>query len=93
MATFEITITRPVARDLRRIVPQVRLRILRSIQTLKEAPLPRGSAITRIRGIRPPLYRLQTGDYRVLYRIEDREILVLAVIHRRELERRLRELM
>ena len=92
MATFEITITHPAARDLRRIAPEVRLRILRSIRSLEEAPLPRGSAIKRIAGVRPSLYRLRTGDYRTLYRIEGQGILVLAVIHRSELERRLRDL-
>jgi mRNA-degrading endonuclease RelE of RelBE toxin-antitoxin system len=42
-------------------------------------------------GIRPPLYRLRTGDYRTLYRIDDGQVLVLAVVHRSELERRLRD--
>ena len=59
---------------------------------LEQAPLPRGDAIKRLAGIRPSLYRLRTGDYRTLYRIEDEQVLVLAVVHRSELERRLRDL-
>jgi mRNA interferase RelE/StbE len=92
LATFKVTVTRPAARDLRRIAPNLRLRILKSIRILEEAPLPRGNTIKRVTSARTPLYRLRTGDYRTLYRIEDRQILILAIIHRSELERRLKDL-
>lgn len=49
-------------------------------------PRPRG--VKKLEGERE-LYRLRSGDYRIIYRVEDRVLLVLviAIGHRREIYR------
>ena len=44
--------------------------------------------VERLKGEHPPTLRLRVGDYRVRFRIEGGEMLVLAVGHRREVYRR-----
>jgi len=49
--------------------------------------------VKSIHGIDGPFYRLRVGDHRVMYDIitEDRVVLVLRIIDRRDLERWLRQ--
>jgi mRNA-degrading endonuclease RelE of RelBE toxin-antitoxin system len=48
--------------------------------------------IKRLKGFAFPLYRLRSGDYRVLYRIDEAAVTVMRVINRKDLERTLRQL-
>ncbi len=52
---------------------------------------PRPPGIEALRGEKD-LYRLRAGDYRIIYRIQDRAlvVLVLAIGHRREVYRTLK---
>ena len=70
-----------VSRELRRIPPSQQRRIQVAINGLEENPRPSG-----IRQIRPNVYRIRVGDYRVLYQVDDdnRTILVGKVAHRNE---------
>jgi mRNA interferase RelE/StbE len=42
------------------------------------------SRIKRLRGRRAATYRLRVGDYRVFYDIGDAEVVVIAVLHKRD---------
>ena len=55
--------------------------------SLARDPLPPRAAAKKLKGYRPPLYRLRAGDYRVLYRVAQRTVTVLRVIDRRDLAR------
>jgi mRNA interferase RelE/StbE len=63
-----------------------RRRIVRRVQELAEVPRPIGSE--KLAG-RDDCYRIRTGDYRVVYSIDDRrrEIVILKVGHRRDVYR------
>lgn len=50
------------------------------------------AAIKKLKGFRPPLYRLRSGDFRILFRIVDDALHVYRVIDRKDLERALRRL-
>ena len=67
-------------------------RIDAAIQELRVEP--RGLKTKQLHGFRPPLYELRIHPYRVLYDIDDdmRTIVILAIIHRKDLERFLRRL-
>lgn len=82
--TYRIALAPSAARQLRKFDPQVRRRIQAAIELLANEP-------------RPPLaaklvggsgeWRIRTGDYRIVYEIEDGQLLVLVlrVGHRREI--------
>ena len=73
----------PVAtRAIRKLPPEARVRVAAAIELLAEQPRP--PAAKRLTG--RPEWRVRTGDYRVLYRIEDHILTVVAVHagHRRE---------
>ena len=57
-----------VNRALRRIHPVHQRRILNAIEALAENPRPNGAI-----QLRPALYRIRVGSYRVVYRINDEE--------------------
>lgn len=78
---------RRVARQLRDLPPPIFRRLDKAIQTLKSNPRPPGSRKLRYAAIGG--YRLRVGDYRVLYDVHDeqREVVILRVMHRREIYR------
>jgi mRNA-degrading endonuclease RelE of RelBE toxin-antitoxin system len=65
------------------------------LKEAKVAALPderAGKAVKSIKGTRDEFERLRVGDYRVMFDLlnEDRVVLVLGIINRRDLERWLR---
>ena len=60
-----------VNRNLRGIHPTHRRRILEAVETLADNPRPAGA-----RQLRPNLYRIRVGDYRIIYYVNDSELWV-----------------
>ncbi|MGH3424252.1 MAG: type II toxin-antitoxin system RelE family toxin [Nocardioidaceae bacterium] len=81
--SYRITLAPAAARQLRKFDPQVRRRIQAALELLASDPRP--PAATRLVGGGGE-WRVRTGDYRIVYEIEDDElvVLVLRVGHRRE---------
>jgi len=75
-------------RDFKSLDGSVRGRIKQRIDSLAENPFPSG--IKKIEG-EDELYRLRVGDYRILYQVKGKLLLVLIVRigHRREIYRRI----
>ena len=46
----------------------------------------------QLKGFSFPLYRLRSGEYRVLYRVDEALVTVMRVINRKDLEKTLRRL-
>ncbi|MEA1964625.1 MAG: type II toxin-antitoxin system RelE/ParE family toxin [Candidatus Aerophobetes bacterium] len=42
--------------------------------------------------MKEPTYRLRVGEYRIIYRVETQKIIILKIIHRKDLERELKNL-
>ena len=83
---FRVELVAQAARDLDAL-PDRNYRQLRTrIDALAENPYPPG--VKRVQG-GESLYRIRSGDYRILYRVERRQLLVLVVRigHRREVYR------
>ena len=51
-----------------------------------------GKSIKTIHGLEDTFHRLRVGDYRIMYDVltKDRVVLVLGIVHRRDLERWIR---
>jgi len=84
--TYRISLSPAAARQLRKFDPQVRRRIQGVLELLAIDPRPPAAA--RLVGGAGE-WRVRTGDYRIVYEIEDQELLVLVlrVGHRREIYR------
>ena len=85
MASYRVSLTRSVLKDLEPIPARDRARIMERIGGLAEDPRPPGceklSALER--------YRVRVGDYRIVYSIEDAALVVwvVRVGHRRDVYR------
>lgn len=82
--TYRVTLSPTAARQLRKLDAQVRRRIQAALDLLAEQPRP-PSATQLVGGSGE--WRVRTGDYRIVYEIEDDHLLVLVLRlgHRREI--------
>ncbi len=87
---FDVTLTDHAITDLQGIPAEYQIQITRDLKTLESNPFPHATSIKRLRGFRPPLYRLRSGNFRILYRIQERTVIILRVIDRKMLDRILR---
>ena len=85
MASYELRFKNSVAKDLREFPKTHVARILKRIRGLAEDPRPPGCE--KLSGLER--YRVRQGAYRIVYEIQDRQLLVLIVKvgHRRDVYR------
>lgn len=74
--TYRVGLLPSVVRAIRKLPPEAKRRIQAVIEVLAEEPRPPSAKKLTAR----PEWRVRTGDYRVLYRIED-EVLTIVVVH------------
>jgi mRNA-degrading endonuclease RelE of RelBE toxin-antitoxin system len=86
---FRVVLTDRAIADVDRLPVRVRLQVIHDVASLARDPLPPRPDSKTLKGYRPLLYRLQAGDFRVLYRVIGTTITVLRVIDRRDLDRTL----
>lgn len=86
---YTVDIKPSFGRDFDALPPDVQVRVTRKIDALANNPRPPG--VEKVKGAEE-LYRLRIGDYRVLYIIEDRRLIIVMVRvrHRREVYRNMR---
>ncbi|MEW6327828.1 MAG: type II toxin-antitoxin system RelE/ParE family toxin [Thermodesulfobacteriota bacterium] len=72
-------------KDIQRLEPAVKKRIGRVLLRYEENPL---KYAVRLTESKLGTYRFRIGDYRVIFDLEDDEIVVLRVGHRRDIYRR-----
>jgi mRNA interferase RelE/StbE len=82
--TYSIELSPPAAKALTKIEKNSRLRIVGAIELLALDPRPPGAKM--LRGGERGRWRVRAGDYRIVYTINDDQLLVLVlrVAHRRE---------
>ena len=85
MTTYAVEFSKSAQKELRKLPSQVSLRIARDIAKLAHDP--RKGKVRPMVGVKS--WRLRVGDYRVIYDISDRKlvVLVIRVGHRREIYR------
>jgi mRNA interferase RelE/StbE len=79
----EVILSRAAEKNLDRIPRQVRVRILNALEELRAMPRPSGAV--ELKGA-DELWRIRVGDYRIVYTIQDEELVVLVVrvAHRKD---------
>ena len=82
MARYELIYLPSITRDLRGIPRKEVRRILQKTEALRENPYPAGSLKLSGRD----RYRIRQGDYRILYSVNDKFVIVtiVKIAHRRD---------
>ena len=83
MAEYSVVLARSASKELRSLDLPVALRLLKRIEALVQNPRPTG--VVKLEGA-TDLWRIRVGEWRIVYRVADRERLidVVAVRHRRD---------
>lgn len=75
--TYKIIFNKAYLKELESIPKKVRNQILESVNSLSNNPRPEG--VKKLKGFNDPLYRIRCGDYRIVYTIRDKELIVLVI--------------
>lgn len=86
MVNYKIEISSTAEKSLKKIPKKDLAKIIESIQILSINPFPEGCR--KLAG-EERAYRIRQGDYRIIYEVEDKKliILVLKIGHRRDIYR------
>jgi mRNA interferase RelE/StbE len=84
--TYQIEFVKQAAKQFRALPTQEQERLQPKIEDLAIEPRPNG--VVKLTG-EEDLYRIRVGDYRIIYSIQDDQLLILVVKigHRREVYR------
>ena len=87
MALYRLLLKTSAKKELRKIPKKDSLKILNKIEKLAENPRPEGATKLSYH----EKYRLRQGNYRIIYSIEDKELIVwvVKVAHRKEIYKHL----
>ena len=87
MDRFLITLSPSAVRDLDRLNDKTVQSIFRKLSKLEENPFPKGKLIKKIKGKKSIFYRLRVGKLRVFYFIQEREVVILKVIDKKDADK------
>jgi len=89
---FNTQLTLSAVDDLNSISEKRRAKIIASIKKVSSNPFAAETHIKKLKGFKPPLYRIRSGDYRVLYRVQENIIYIIRVLDRKDIERIIKRL-
>jgi mRNA interferase RelE/StbE len=90
---YKALFTKTAEKDIRAIEPKTRLKILKAVKSLETSPFPETGAVKKLKGTKIPLYRLRTGNFRIIFHAEENKIAVLFVTDRKDLQKKLKTLL
>ena len=87
MASYTIVYTKTAVKSIQKLTPQIRKRLRLKFEYFisLEEPLLLAKALTRPADAQ---YRYRIGNYRVLFDVEDKQIIILLVQHRKDIYRK-----
>lgn len=85
--SFNLVYTRRAEKDIKKLGSSIKSHIGKALLKLQDNPLLYSEKLSN-----PELgtYKYRIGDYRVIFDIEDNDLVILRVGHRREIYKRLR---
>ena len=91
--TYRVEVSRSAARAFERAPKAERIRLERAVDALSKNPRPPGKLVKAIQGTKDAFLRMRVGNYRLMYEVDDpnKIVLILGIIHRRDLEEWLRQ--
>lgn len=84
--SYDLVYTQRSIRDIEKLDPKIKKRIGKVLLRYKEEPL---RFAEKLSDSKLGTYRFRIGDYRIIFDIEDNEIVVLRVGHRKEIYKRI----
>jgi len=81
--SYKVVIPKLVQKQLDSLPEKERKRLIKAIRLL--ADMPRRNGVKKLKGY-DQIYRIRFGDYRIIYKIQDQEklIIILSSIHRKD---------
>ena len=81
--SYRVIIPKPVQKQLNNLPKTQRDRLISAIRLLAQVPRPNG--VKKLKGYNKT-YRIRIGNYRVIYRIQDKKmlVLILSATHRKD---------
>ena len=73
---YSILLAPPAERQLKALAEPTQKRIVKRLKSLRENPRPHG--VKKLAG-EEDLYRIREGNYRIVYTIQDKKLIVLVV--------------
>jgi mRNA interferase RelE/StbE len=73
---YSVLLAPPAERQLKALAEATQKRIITRLKTLRHNPRPQG--VKKLAG-EGNLYRIRDGSYRIIYTIQDKELIVLVV--------------
>lgn len=74
--TYEVEITPAAKRQIKKLTKSIQQLIVERLEELVDNPRPPG--IVKMEG-EENLYRVRVGDYRIIYQVQDRMLLIVVV--------------
>jgi mRNA interferase RelE/StbE len=84
--SYDLVYTQRAFRDIEKLDPKIKKRLGKVLLRYKEEPL---RYAEKLSDSKLGTYRFRIGDYRIIFDIEDNEIVVLRVGHRKEIYKRI----
>jgi mRNA interferase RelE/StbE len=90
---FRVELSRSAARAFESAPRSERRRLQKAIDALAQNPRPPGKLVKAIQGSKDNFLRMRVGNHRIMYEVldDDHLVLILGVIHRKDLEQWLRQ--
>ncbi len=83
---YDLVYTQRAIRDIEKLDLKIKERLGKALLRYKDDPLRYAEKLT---DSKLGTYRFRIGDYRVIFDIEDKEVIVLRVGHRKEIYKRI----
>ena len=74
---YRVAFTKRARKDLAKVPKNIALRVRERLERIAADPYARYSNVTKLQN--RPGYRLRIGDWRVIYRIENEELIILVL--------------
>lgn len=86
MPSYDVQIEDIALKELQSLPKPFPARVLKKIESLSDNPRPSG--VTKLSGF-STLYRVRSGDYRIIYSIDDiaEKVVILRIRHRKDVYR------
>lgn len=89
---FQVILLPRAEKELRKFSWGIEKKMLATLQLLRTFPFLKGRTIKKFKTAKTAHYELKEADHRIIFRVEEKKILIKMIIHRKDLERELKRI-